>query len=118
MDPEKKNVLDIYTNSKIVGKHKGYTNYTIGQRKGIGLSYPDPRYVKSIDSKKNTITISRKENLYNKECYVSNINWLIENYKFPMEINCQIRYNGFLSKAILSKEDNKIHYCIVRNIES
>ena len=51
-------------NDKIVGEHKGYTNYTIGQRKGIGLSYPDPRYVKSINAETNTITISKKDELY------------------------------------------------------
>ena len=35
--------------------------------------------------------------------------WLTKNNKLPMEINCQIRYNGYLSKATLSKKEDKIH---------
>ena len=79
---------------KVVGQHKGYTNYTIGQRKGIGLSYPDPRYVKSIDPATNQIRISRKQGLYRKECYVSEINWLIAEPSFPFKVKSQIRYNS------------------------
>ena len=71
------------------------------------MSYPDPRYVKSIDSKTNTITISRKEELYRETCLVSNLNWLIDIPEFPLEVYSQIRYNSkkVLSK-ILFKDDN------------
>ena len=93
----------------VIGENPGYINYTIGQRKGIGVTKPNPLYVKKIDAENNSITVSEKKSLFSSNCYVSGINWLIENYKFPMEINCQIRYNGYLSKATLSKEDNKIH---------
>jgi len=100
------NILDEKNN--IVGKHKGYTNYTIGQRKGIGLSYPDPRYVKSVDAKNNTITISKKNNLYREECYVSNINWLIDRPEFPISIYSQIRYNSKKVKSTILYKRDKI----------
>ena len=95
-------------NQKIVGEHNGYTNYTIGQRKGIGLSYPDPRYVKSIDPDNNTITISRKNELYKKNCYVSNINWLIDTPKLPLNIYSQIRYNSKKIHSTILFDDNQI----------
>ena len=47
-----------------VGTHNGYTHYTIGQRKGLGLSFPEPRYVKKILPKENRIIVSQKENLF------------------------------------------------------
>ena len=45
---------------EVVGEHSGYTNYTIGQRKGLGLSNPEPRYVSKIDPSSNQITIGKK----------------------------------------------------------
>ncbi|MBI90239.1 MAG: tRNA 2-thiouridine(34) synthase MnmA [Candidatus Marinimicrobia bacterium] len=84
----------------VVGEHSGYTNYTVGQRKGIGLSYPDPRYVKAIDAETNTITISTKNKLYKNECFISNINWLIKEPGLPINAYAQIRYN---SNPVLAK---------------
>ena len=110
--PEKMNTINtgdiLDEENNVVGEHKGYTNYTIGQRKGIGLSYPDPRYVKSINSKTNTITISKKNNLYKEECYVSSINWLIKEHTLPMKIYAQIRYNSKKVESTISYDGDKI----------
>lgn len=91
-----------------VGTHPGYTHYTVGQRKGIGLSYPEPRYIKKIDSKTNKITISRKESLYTAECYVSDVNWLTDKIEFPMDIQCQIRYNSTPNNAQCIYDKNRV----------
>lgn len=85
---------DILQDDEIVGKHSGYTDFTIGQRKGIGLTYPEPRYVKSIDAETNTITISKKNDLFQDGCRISNINWLVENPDFSTPIEFMIRYNS------------------------
>ena len=97
-------------NDEVVGQHKGYTNYTIGQRKGIGLSYPDPRYVKSIDAKTNSITISKKNGLSREQCYVSDVNWLITEPNLPIKIESQIRYNSkkVNSEILIDKEKIKV----------
>ena len=42
----------------VLGENPGYINYTVGQRKGIGLSSPNPMYVKKINAESNTITVS------------------------------------------------------------
>jgi tRNA-specific 2-thiouridylase len=91
-----------------IGTNEGYINYTIGQRKGIGLSSPNPLYVKNIDAENNSITVSEKKSLFSKSCKISNINWLDSKIKFPLNVMAQIRYNGSLSKAILSNDNNKI----------
>jgi len=89
----------------IVGQHSGFTNYTIGQRKGIGISFPEPRYVKKINPIDNSIVIAKKNTMYSNSCYVSNLNWFI---KPPKKLNtfAQIRYNSKGSKATVIKENN------------
>ena len=95
--------------NKEVGTHKGFTNYTIGQRKGLGLSFPEPRYVKKINPINNTIVISKKDALYSNECIADNINLLKNNLSFPMNVMAQIRYNSKPSPAAISiKKRNEI----------
>ena len=84
---------------EVIGSNDGYINYTIGQRKGIGLTNPDPLYVKKIDANSNTIIVSEKKSLFKRKCKVSKINWLIDMPTFPLNVDSQIRYNGYISKA-------------------
>tara|TARA_B100000029_G_scaffold92901_1_gene82840 strand:- start:12864 stop:13955 length:1092 start_codon:yes stop_codon:yes gene_type:complete len=91
-------------NSKgeILGQHTGYHNYTIGQRKGLGLSMPQPNYVNKIDAKTNTIVIGEKTELLKNSCSISQVNWLKENIKFPLKVSAQIRYNSKEVDALVS----------------
>ena len=91
-----------------IGENEGYINYTIGQRKGIGISSPNPLYVKKIDSEKNTITVTEKESLFSKKCYVSNLNWLNNNFNLPIQLFAQIRYNGNMSEVSITKKNDRI----------
>ena len=93
---------------KEIGKNDGYINYTIGQRKGIGLSNPNPLYVKEINSKDNTITVSEKKSLLKNKCKIKDINWLIKEPKFPHEALSQIRYNGNKSESSIEIDNNEI----------
>ena len=89
-----------------IGEHSGYTNYTVGQRKGLGLSNPEPRYVSKIDPINNQITIGKKNSLKQNICHVSKLNWLIENIELPLIIFAQIRYNSIPVEATLNKQGN------------
>ncbi|MFQ6082064.1 MAG: tRNA 2-thiouridine(34) synthase MnmA [Candidatus Aminicenantia bacterium] len=60
----------------VLGKHKGIIFYTIGQRRGLGISAKEPLYVISIDKSKNTIVVGSKEEVYSQEFTVSDINWI------------------------------------------
>ena len=91
---------------KEVGTHKGFTNYTIGQRKGLGLSFSEPRYVKKINPINNTIVISKKDALYSNHCTAYNINLLKNDLSFPMDVMAQIRYNSKPSSAIINMNKN------------
>ncbi len=95
-------------NNNVIGENPGYINYTIGQRKGIGVTNPEPLYVKKINAKENTITVSKKGGLLSNSCNISNINWLVESPSFPLKVNCQIRYNGNVAKANIDNNNNAI----------
>jgi len=71
------NFLDI--NGKILGKHKGITNYTIGQRKGLGIGGSEyPLYVIKIDKNNNEVILADKSFLKKTKIYLDEINWLDE----------------------------------------
>lgn len=63
-------------NGKVLGEHKGIYNYTIGQRKGLGISSPSPLYVSKIDAVKNIIYVGPQESAKTKEFEVQELNWL------------------------------------------
>ncbi len=93
---------------KVLGEHSGYTNYTIGQRKGLGLSNPEPRYVSNIDPVKNQIQIGKKSSLTKNKCNIADLNWLVKQVEFPCEIQAQIRYNSKPVDALIKQENKNI----------
>jgi tRNA-specific 2-thiouridylase len=61
---------------KVIGKHKGIINYTVGQRRGLGIGGGNPLYVIKLDSKNKTVTVGSKNSLIKKLIKINNINWL------------------------------------------
>lgn len=68
------NILD--NDGKIIGKHTGIINYTVGQRKGLG-AFGEPRYVKCIDAKNNTVTICKKDEREESFLKAVNASWAV-----------------------------------------
>ena len=66
----------IDTDGNILGTHKGIIHYTIGQRRGLGLSFPEPMYVGDIDPQKNTVTLCRDRGLYHSAVLVQDFTWI------------------------------------------
>lgn len=104
----------ITENDKVVGTHQGLWFYTIGQRRGIGLS-GGPYYVKEKDMKKNLLVVSKsKKDLQSKELMIKNVNWI--SGKAPLssiKILAKIRYNSTLTSAVVKKEINSNRYKVV-----
>lgn len=83
----------IDVNGNVLGMHNGIINYTIGQRKGLGIALGTPAYVKEKDIKKNTVTISTNEQLFEKEIIADNFNFMAaENLNEPIKCTAKIRY--------------------------
>jgi len=95
-------IVDI--NGKILGKHEGLYFYTIGQRKGIGLS-GGPFYVLDKDLKRNILIVTKNEkDLYKKELIAKKINWISgKEPKLPLKVKAKIRYRHKASPATVYK---------------
>lgn len=79
----------------IVGRHKGLYNYTIGQRKGIGVTHPTPLYVLGFNKAKNELIVGEENELYKDKMLVNNYNFLIDfDHSKPLEVNVKIRYQS------------------------
>lgn len=65
---------DIVLNGAVIGKHRGYAFYTIGQRRGLGVSHEEPLYVKDIDPVNNVIEAGVENDLYAKGLVAEHIN--------------------------------------------
>ena len=66
----------IDTSGAIVGTHHGIINYTVGQRKGLGIALGKPVYVQKIDAVTNTVTICEQQDLYSSTLIASDFNWI------------------------------------------
>lgn len=87
-------------NGKILGKHNGLYRYTIGQRKGLGISNPVPLFVIGFDEAKNEVIVGEEKELYQKEFVVEQVNWLLfEDLKEPMEVEVKVRYSAMPTKG-------------------
>ena len=92
----------IHINGKILGTHHGIQHFTIGQRKGLGIAWPEPLYVKSLDREKNIVYVADKSDLFKKEAIISKVNWVsIEEPKQEIEVEAQIRYQSHPVKGTL-----------------
>ena len=91
----------INLDGKVLGKHRGVPFYTIGQRRGLGISDITPWYVVAINVDENEVVLGKRENLLINEVQVKDINWLIEPPQEPREIMVQLRYSHRGCEAIL-----------------
>ena len=66
----------VHEDGRILGRHSGTEYFTIGQRKGLGLSYPTPLYVKEIDPKTNRVVVSDNDSLFCNELIADQLNWV------------------------------------------
>ncbi len=100
----------ITTKGEILGKHNGLMYYTIGQRKGLGISYKEPLYVVDFKEKENKVIVGTEDELYKDELYANELNFLLfDKLEHEMEITAKIRYRSKEAEAILiPKEDGKL----------
>ncbi len=88
---------------RVRGEHHGLQNYTIGQRRGLGIANPEPLYVIKLDYQDNRLLVGKREEAYSCRFKVNQINWLIEPPSQPLEIECRIRYRHEPGLAILNR---------------
>ena len=92
---------------QIVGRHRGTVCYTIGQRKGLGLSMGEPVYVTGKDMAAGTVTVGPNEALFSRELWAKD--WVFfpfEELKEPMAVTAKIRHSQFDQPATVYPEEN------------
>src|SRR5258706_15545561 len=93
----------ISTSGDVVGKHAGIHHYTIGQRRGIGISSAQPLYVTGIDSAKNRIVVGNQEELLRDEFTAAGVNWIaIAEPEEPVRAEVRVRYRDRKSTRLNS----------------
>lgn len=66
----------VHENGEVLGNHNGIAHFTIGQRKGLGLSHPTPLYVQTIDTESNRVVVGDNDSLYTTDFRAHSINWI------------------------------------------
>lgn len=109
--PENNNSFDkvgniVLQNGEILGKHNGLINYTVGQRKGLGISYKEPLYVLKLSKEKNEVIVGVEKDLYSLKLEANELNFLLDiDLSKEVEIEAKVRYRSLPAKAILKVEN-------------
>ena len=83
----------VASDGHVIGKHEGISNFTVGQRKGLGVSSPSPLYVLQIDPASHKVTVGADEELATRELRARQLNWIsIAELTEPMRVQIKIRH--------------------------
>lgn len=108
----------VHINGMVLGKHKGLYHYTIGQRKGLGISYSEPLFVVGFNKEKNELIVGEQNYIYKKEMVVKDINLLLfDRIEKPLEVTVKTRYSSLEEKATIEEiDENTIKVIFRKNV--
>jgi tRNA-specific 2-thiouridylase len=95
----------------VLGQHRGVIRYTIGQRRGLGLSFPEPMYVKAVNVKENTVTLAPERGLYSRGLIAGDVNLIsVAHISAPMHLKAKVRYRQAEQPAMVEQlPDGRLH---------
>ena len=83
----------VASSGEVIGRHEGISNFTVGQRKGLGVSSPSPLYVLNIDPVRHRVTVGADEELATRTLRARRLNWIsIPALTGPMRVQIKIRH--------------------------
>ncbi len=95
---------------RILGRHRGIIRYTVGQRKGLGLSFPEPMYVKAIDPARNAVVLAPERSLYRAELTARDVNLIaLDAIERPMRVQAKVRYSQKAQWATAEQRGEKLY---------
>ena len=108
---EEGNFVDLDGN--VIGRHKGITHYTIGQRKGLNLSMGKPVFVVAIRPETNEVVIGDNSDVFGDRLRCNHINFMsIADLEGEMEVTAKIRYSHKGAKAVIRKVEEDVIECV------
>ncbi len=109
----------VTSEGKVLGKHRGYPFYTVGQRKGLEIALGEPMFVLEIQPESNTVVLGREEELQRKGMWVRNVNMgKYASIDSPMEALTKIRYKDAGGFGIIEQEDNRMKVVFNNNVKA
>lgn len=92
----------VYKDGTTLGRHKGIIHYTIGQRKGLGISYEHPIFVLGKDPETNVVTLGENEDLFSNRLVADDINWIAcAAPQSSINVTAKARYSQKEAKAVV-----------------
>ncbi|MBO8125844.1 MAG: tRNA 2-thiouridine(34) synthase MnmA [Firmicutes bacterium] len=102
--PEAENPGEIVnTKGEVLGTHRGIAFYTVGQRRGLGISGPEPYYVVRLEPETNRVVVGTAEEVFAKSCTIEKLNWVSMAPPEPgesFETGVKIRYNASVVSGV------------------
>jgi tRNA-uridine 2-sulfurtransferase len=94
----------VTTTGEVIGAHSGIHNFTVGQRKGLGLATGSPLYVLQIHGARRQVVVGGDEELLSRELRANRVNWIaIDDLRSPMRVQAKIRHRHQPAEAVLEK---------------
>ena len=107
LEPKEGNIVN--AKGEILGKHRGLYYYTIGQRKGLGISYSVPLFVLGFNKERNEVIVGEEKELYKQTLEVKDINLLlVDKIEDWLEVEVKTRYSAKQAKAKIVQDGHHI----------
>jgi tRNA-specific 2-thiouridylase len=106
----------VHVDGRVLARHRGTYRYTIGQRRGLGIAWPEPLFVVAIDAEQRRVIVGEKQYLAVAEFSMTGVNWLIPPPVGTLDAACRIRYrHSEVQSQIQIVDDNIV---IIRTKEA
>lgn len=98
------------TGGNILGRHQGMAYYTVGQRKGLGITFGEPMYVVGLDPTQNAVILGKNEAVFGRELVATDNNYILdESLTGPLKVEAKIRYSAKPAEAVITPgEDGRV----------
>jgi tRNA-uridine 2-sulfurtransferase len=94
----------VTTSGEVIGEHGGIHNFTVGQRKGLGVATGSPLYVIQISGAQKQVIVGGEENLYSKTLRAKRVNLIsVDDLREPMRVSVKIRHRHEPAPAVIEK---------------
>ncbi len=107
----------VSSTGQILGTHKGFACYTVGQRKGLGIALGQPMFVSAIDPATNRVTIGPETDIFSSRLTAHDVNWISGDLpQEPLRLMAKVRYSAQESPALMTPlADGRIEICFDQN---
>lgn len=106
-EAERPGVL-VDTAGKVVGEHEGIINFTVGQRKGLGVTFGEPRYVVEVKPESSTVVIGQRSDLAVRSIVLDQVTWVTGDPPDRPAVTVQYRAHGEANPAVFAMEDDQV----------